>query len=42
LSSVPSDFSLVMGRDTLSFSGLLHGAKGAIAATANVVLALVV
>jgi 4-hydroxy-tetrahydrodipicolinate synthase len=42
LSSVPSDFSLVMGRDTLIFSGLLHGAKGAIAATANVVPALVV
>ncbi len=36
------DFSLVMGRDTLIFSGLLHGAKGAIAATANVVPALVV
>jgi 4-hydroxy-tetrahydrodipicolinate synthase len=42
LSSVPADFSLVMGRDTLIFSGLLHGAKGAIAATANVVPALVV
>lgn len=42
LSSVPADFSLVMGRDTLIFAGLLHGAKGAIAATANVVPALVV
>ncbi len=42
LSSVPEDFSIVMGRDTLIFSGLLHGAKGAIAATANVVPALVV
>jgi len=42
LSSVPSDFSLVMGRDTLIFAGLLHGAKGAIAATANVAPALVV
>jgi 4-hydroxy-tetrahydrodipicolinate synthase len=31
-----------MGRDTLIFAGLLHGAKGAIAATANVVPALVV
>lgn len=37
-----NDFSLVMGRDTLILSGLLHGAKGAIAATANVVPALVV
>jgi 4-hydroxy-tetrahydrodipicolinate synthase len=42
LSSVPEDFSIVMGRDTLIFAGLLHGAKGAIAATANVVPALVV
>ena len=42
LSSTPADFSLVMGRDTLIFSGLLHGARGAIAATANVVPALVV
>ena len=42
LASVPEDFSIVMGRDTLIFSGLLHGAKGAIAATANVVPALVV
>ncbi len=42
LSNVPADFSLVMGRDTLIFSGLLHGAKGAIAATANVAPALVV
>jgi len=39
---IPSDFSLVMGRDTLIFAGLLHGAKGAIAATANVVPELVV
>jgi 4-hydroxy-tetrahydrodipicolinate synthase len=42
LSVIPSDFSLVMGRDTLIFAGLLHGAKGAIAATANVVPELVV
>jgi len=42
LSATPTDFSLVMGRDTLIFSGLLHGARGAIAATANVVPALVV
>jgi len=39
---IPSDFSLVIGRDTLIFAGLLHGAKGAIAATANVVPELVV
>jgi len=42
LSSVPKDFSVVMGRDTMIFAGLLHGAKAAIAATANVVPALVV
>lgn len=42
LSAVPPEFSLVMGRDTLIFSGLLTGAKGAIAATGNVVPALVV
>lgn len=42
LNTTPPDFSLVMGRDTLIFAGLLHGAKGAIAATANVVPALVV
>ena len=37
-----NDFSVVMGRDSLIFSGLLAGAKGAIAATGNVVPALVV
>lgn len=42
LANVPEDFSIVMGRDTLIFAGLMHGAKGAIAATANVVPALVV
>ena len=42
LSATPPEFSLVMGRDTLIFSGLLTGAKGAIAATGNVVPALVV
>ena len=42
LSTAPADFCLLMGRDTLIFSGLLHGAKGAIAATGNVVPALVV
>lgn len=42
LANVPENFSIVMGRDTLIFAGLMHGAKGAIAATANVVPALVV
>lgn len=42
LANVPESFSIVMGRDTLIFAGLMHGAKGAIAATANVVPALVV
>ena len=42
LSAVPENFSLLMGRDTLIFAGLLHGAKGAIAATGNVVPGLVV
>lgn len=38
----PSDFAVLMGRDTLIFGALLYGAKGAIAATANVVPAMVV
>jgi 4-hydroxy-tetrahydrodipicolinate synthase len=42
LSVVPEEFSVVMGRDTMIYAGLLHGAKAAIAATANVVPALVV
>lgn len=37
----PSDFAVLMGRDTLILGGLLYGTKGAIAATANVVPALV-
>jgi len=36
------DFTVLLGRDTLIYAGLLHGAKGAIAATANVAPALVV
>jgi 4-hydroxy-tetrahydrodipicolinate synthase len=32
----PDKFSVLMGRDTLIFAGLLYGARGAIAATANV------
>ena len=39
---VPEDFSVLMGRDTLILAGLLYGAKGSIAATANVKPALVV
>ncbi len=38
----PPDFAVLMGRDTLIFAALLYGVKGAIAATANVVPALVV
>ena len=42
LSMLPPEFCLLMGRDTMIFAGLMHGAKGAIAATGNVVPALVV
>jgi 4-hydroxy-tetrahydrodipicolinate synthase len=38
----PPGFSVLMGRDTLILAGLLYGTQGAIAATANVVPALVV
>ena len=38
----PKDFAVVMGRDTLIFAALMHGAKGAIAATGNVLPGLVV
>lgn len=38
----PDEFAVLSGRDTLIFAGLAHGTKGAIAATANVVPALVV
>jgi 4-hydroxy-tetrahydrodipicolinate synthase len=37
-----SDFVTLMGRDTLIYAALLHGAKGSITATANVAPALVV
>jgi len=40
--ATPGDFAVLMGRDTLILAGLLYGAKGAIAATANVVPVLVV
>jgi 4-hydroxy-tetrahydrodipicolinate synthase len=36
------DFVVLMGRDTLIYAALLHGAKGSITATANVAPALVV
>ncbi len=36
------DFSVLMGRDTLIYAALLSGAKGSIAATANVAPALIV
>lgn len=35
------DFAVLLGRDTLIYAGLLHGAKGAIAATSNVAPKLV-
>jgi 4-hydroxy-tetrahydrodipicolinate synthase len=38
----PPHFGVLMGRDTLILAGLLYGATGAIAATANVVPRLVV
>ena len=37
----PEEFSVLMGRDTLIYAALLYGARGAIAATANVKPALV-
>lgn len=42
IESTPGDkFAVVMGRDTLIYAGLMYGAKGAIAATGNVVPRLV-
>jgi 4-hydroxy-tetrahydrodipicolinate synthase len=38
----PEGFRVIMGRDTLIFAALMHGAAGAIAATANVAPKLVV
>jgi len=38
----PSGFQAFMGRDSLIFAGLAHGAAGAVAATANVVPELAV
>lgn len=34
--ATPDDFTVLAGRDTLIFSGLVHGAKGAIASCANI------
>ncbi len=42
ISQTPKDFAVVMGRDTLIFAALVSGAKGSIAATANVCPELVV
>jgi 4-hydroxy-tetrahydrodipicolinate synthase len=42
VAETPKDFATVMGRDTLIFAALMHGAKGAIAATGNVLPSLVV
>lgn len=42
IEATPSDFAVLMGRDTLIYAGLMYGAKGSIAATANVAPALVV
>jgi 4-hydroxy-tetrahydrodipicolinate synthase len=39
---VPDRFSVLMGRDTLIFSALMFGARGAVPATANIAPALVV
>ena len=38
----PPDFKVIMGRDTLIYGALIHGAAGAIAATSNVAPKLVV
>ncbi|MGC9522678.1 MAG: 4-hydroxy-tetrahydrodipicolinate synthase [Anaerolineae bacterium] len=37
-----NDFAVLLGRDTLIYAGLMHGAKGAITATANVAPQVVV
>jgi 4-hydroxy-tetrahydrodipicolinate synthase len=42
LQQTDDTFSVLLGRDTLIYGGLLHGAKGSITATANVVPSLVV
>jgi 4-hydroxy-tetrahydrodipicolinate synthase len=42
LQQTGESFSVLLGRDTLIYGGLLHGAKGSITATANVAPSLVV
>lgn len=42
LQQTDNTFSVLLGRDTLIYGGLLHGAKGSITATANVAPSLVV
>lgn len=42
LEQTDQKFSVLLGRDTLIYAGLLHGAKGSITATANVAPSLVV
>ena len=42
LQQTDDSFSVLLGRDTLIYGGLLHGAKGSITATANVAPSLVV
>ena len=42
IEATEKDFAVLLGRDTLIYAGLIHGAKGAITATANVDPALVV
>jgi 4-hydroxy-tetrahydrodipicolinate synthase len=41
IEAVDHGFTVLVGRDTLIFAGLIHGARGAITATANVAPALV-
>ena len=38
----PDDFAVLLGRDTLIYAGLCHGAAGAIASTGNIVPRLIV
>jgi 4-hydroxy-tetrahydrodipicolinate synthase len=40
--SCPSDFSVIIGKDTVIYGGLMYGAAGAIAASSNVAPRLVV
>ena len=42
IAATADDFTVLLGRDTLIYAGLVHGAKGSITATANAAPALVV